>query len=237
MRGADFVTYGEESLDGEDLFETMVDSDMLGRDELAQKANIDPEARKSKDVAKLLGAIKDSPILVDSISKLKNKHVKWKLFPAKMCSVKWKLFLQLLLHIVFHLSQSWFCACTWYRLVAGVLFWYHLMSLVSDSNTVESELVLCLHLISPCSWGIVLIPACYLWYVLSDADFGLNTLDFDISLLSLVSDTNTVESELVLCSHMISMFIYHYSISSFFTFLIGTTHTLLSVMKEHVLHG
>ena len=32
----------------------MVDSDMLGRDEPAQKANIDPEARKSKDVAKLL---------------------------------------------------------------------------------------------------------------------------------------------------------------------------------------
>ena len=31
--------------------------DMLGRDELAQKANIDPKARKSKDVAKLLGAM------------------------------------------------------------------------------------------------------------------------------------------------------------------------------------
>ena len=30
---------------------------MLGRDELAQKANIDPEARKRKDVAKLLGAM------------------------------------------------------------------------------------------------------------------------------------------------------------------------------------
>ena len=30
---------------------------MLGREEVAQKANIDPEARKSKDVAKLLGAI------------------------------------------------------------------------------------------------------------------------------------------------------------------------------------
>ena len=57
MKGADFVTLGEESSDDEDLFETMVDSDMLGRDELVQKANIDPEARKSKDVAKLLGAI------------------------------------------------------------------------------------------------------------------------------------------------------------------------------------
>ena len=55
MKGADFVTLGEESSDDEDLFETMVDSDMLGRDEPAQKANIDPEARKSKDVAKLLG--------------------------------------------------------------------------------------------------------------------------------------------------------------------------------------
>ena len=57
MKGADFVTLGEESSDNEDLFETMVDLDMLGRDELAQKANIDPEARKSKDVAKLLGAM------------------------------------------------------------------------------------------------------------------------------------------------------------------------------------
>ena len=55
MKGADFVTLGEESSDNEDLFETMVDSDMLSRDELAQKANIDPEARKKKDVAKLLG--------------------------------------------------------------------------------------------------------------------------------------------------------------------------------------
>ena len=57
MEGADFVTLGEESSDNEDLFETMVDSDILGRDELAQKANSDPEARKSKDVAKLLGAM------------------------------------------------------------------------------------------------------------------------------------------------------------------------------------
>ena len=57
MKGNDFVTSGEESSDDEDLFETMVDSDMFGRDEPAQKANIDPEARKSKDVAKLLGAM------------------------------------------------------------------------------------------------------------------------------------------------------------------------------------
>ena len=57
MKGADFVTLGEESSDDEDLFETMADLDMLGGDELAQKANIDPEARKSKDVAKLLGAM------------------------------------------------------------------------------------------------------------------------------------------------------------------------------------
>ena len=57
MRGADFVTLGEESSDDEDLFESMVDSDMLGRDELAQKANIDPGARKSKGVAKLLGVM------------------------------------------------------------------------------------------------------------------------------------------------------------------------------------
>ena len=57
MKGNDFVTLGEESSDNEDLFETMVDADMLGRDETAQKANIDPEARKKKDVAKLLGAM------------------------------------------------------------------------------------------------------------------------------------------------------------------------------------
>ena len=57
LKKAEFVTSGEESSDDEDLFETMLDSDMLGRDEVAQKANIDPEARKSKDVAKLLGAI------------------------------------------------------------------------------------------------------------------------------------------------------------------------------------
>ena len=36
----------------------MVDADMLGRDETAQKANIDPEARKKKDVAKLLGTMR-----------------------------------------------------------------------------------------------------------------------------------------------------------------------------------
>ena len=57
LKKDEFVTSGEESSNDEDLFETMVDSDMLGRDEVAQKANIDPEARKSKDVAKLLGAI------------------------------------------------------------------------------------------------------------------------------------------------------------------------------------
>ena len=53
----DFVTSGEESSDNEDIFKTMVDEDMLGRDETAWKANIDPEARKKKDVAKLLGAM------------------------------------------------------------------------------------------------------------------------------------------------------------------------------------
>ena len=57
MKDDDFVTSGEESSDNEDIFETMVDTDMLGRDETAQKANIDPEARKKKDVAKLLGAM------------------------------------------------------------------------------------------------------------------------------------------------------------------------------------
>ena len=57
MKDDDFVTSGEESSDNEDIFKTMVDKDMLGRDETAQKANIDPEARKKKDVAKLLGAM------------------------------------------------------------------------------------------------------------------------------------------------------------------------------------
>ena len=64
--------------------------------------------------------------------------------------------------------------------------------------SLESKLVLCLHLISPHGWGIVLISA-------SVADFGLNTLDWGISLLlSLVSNANTDEFELVLCSCMIS---------------------------------
>ena len=58
MKDDDFVTSGEESSDNEDIFETMVDEDMLGRDETAQKANIGPEARKKKDVAKLLGAMR-----------------------------------------------------------------------------------------------------------------------------------------------------------------------------------
>ena len=57
LKKDEFVTSSEESSDHEDLFETMVDSDMLSNDEVAQKANTDPEARKSKDVAKLLGAI------------------------------------------------------------------------------------------------------------------------------------------------------------------------------------
>ena len=57
MKDTDFVTSGEESSDDDNLFESMVDSDMFGRDKPAQKANIDPEARKSKDVAKLLKAM------------------------------------------------------------------------------------------------------------------------------------------------------------------------------------
>ena len=55
MKDDDFVTSGEESSDNEDIFETMVDANMLGRDETAQKANTDPEARKKKDVAKIVG--------------------------------------------------------------------------------------------------------------------------------------------------------------------------------------
>ena len=57
MKDDDFVTSEEESSDNEDIFETMVDADMLDMDKTAQKANIDPEARKKKDVAKLLGAM------------------------------------------------------------------------------------------------------------------------------------------------------------------------------------
>ena len=64
--------------------------------------------------------------------------------------------------------------------------------------SLESKLVLYSCLISPHGWGIVLISA-------SLADFGLNTLDLDISfLLSLVSNANTDDFELVLCSCMIS---------------------------------
>ena len=58
MEGAELMTSGEEESDDEDLYETMVDTDMLGRDEPAKKkAKINPGARKSKDVAKLLGAL------------------------------------------------------------------------------------------------------------------------------------------------------------------------------------
>ena len=58
MEGVELVTSGEEESDADDLYETMVDADMLGRDESAKKkAKIDPGARKSKDVAKLLGAL------------------------------------------------------------------------------------------------------------------------------------------------------------------------------------
>ena len=55
MKDDDFVTSGEESSDNEDIFETMVDVDMLGREETAQKANIDPEARKKKRCGKIVG--------------------------------------------------------------------------------------------------------------------------------------------------------------------------------------
>ena len=58
MEGAELVTSGEEESDDEDLYEMMADVDMLGRDKPAKKkAKIDPGARKSKDVAKLLGAL------------------------------------------------------------------------------------------------------------------------------------------------------------------------------------
>ena len=60
MEGVELVTSGEEESDADDLYETMVDANMLGRDEPAEKkAKIDPGARKSKDVAKLLGGIVD----------------------------------------------------------------------------------------------------------------------------------------------------------------------------------
>ena len=58
MEGAELVTSGEEESHADDLYKTMVDTNMLGRDEPAKKkAKIDPGARKSKDVAKLLGAL------------------------------------------------------------------------------------------------------------------------------------------------------------------------------------
>ena len=58
MEGAELVTSGEEESDADDLYETMVDVDMLGRYEPAKKkAKIDPGAGKSKDVAKLLAAL------------------------------------------------------------------------------------------------------------------------------------------------------------------------------------
>ena len=76
------------------------------------------------------------------------------------------LFLQLSLYIGFHWSQVGFV------LVSDISSWLGycfdisiLLSLVSDANTVESELVLYLCLISPHGQGIVLISAYCLWYL------------------------------------------------------------------------
>ena len=95
-----------------------------------------------------------------------------------------------MLYIVFHLSQSWFCAHAWYLFAAGVLFWY--------------QLIVSVYLLLLLAWiHLILISAYCL--CLSVANFGLNTLDFDISLLlSLVSNAKTDDYELVLCSCMIS---------------------------------
>ena len=58
MEVVELVTSGEEESDDEDLYEMMVDADILGRDEPAKKkARIDSGARKSKDEAKLLGPL------------------------------------------------------------------------------------------------------------------------------------------------------------------------------------
>ena len=49
MEGAELVASGEEESDADDLYETMVDMDMLGRDEPAKKkAKIDPGQERVK---------------------------------------------------------------------------------------------------------------------------------------------------------------------------------------------
>ena len=55
MKTSDYVASGEEASD--DLFESMVDSNMLGRQEMPEREKLDPEASKANDVARLLKAL------------------------------------------------------------------------------------------------------------------------------------------------------------------------------------
>ena len=48
MSGADFVTLGEESSDDDDMFESMVDSDMLVRDGHTQKPTLTQRPERAK---------------------------------------------------------------------------------------------------------------------------------------------------------------------------------------------
>ena len=135
--------------------------------------------------------------------------------------------------------------------------------------TLESELVLFLHLISPHGWGIVWISSYYcLWYLmliqLSLSRFCAHTWYLLVAGVLFWYNVSGIWCQYswawvgfvlmpdislqlgycfdIICLWylmLISIFIYHYSISSFFHFFYWhNTYIIISnLMKEHVLHG
>ena len=102
------------------------------------------------------------------------------------------------------------------------------LSVVSDANTVEPELVLCSHLISPCGWGIVLIK--YLWYLMP---IQLSLSWFCAHAWYLLAAGVLFRYNLIIVSGIWCQYQCLFTtIQSplFFTFFTGTTHTLLSVI-------
>ena len=138
-------------------------------------------------------SIKDSPILVVS-----NSNVQ--------CKVKT---VSLILHFCYLLSFTWvrvgFVLVPDISLWLGYCFDISLLSLFIccwfwlQYTWFGYQLIVSVYLLLILAWiHLILISAYCL--CLSVADFGLNTLDFDISLLYLVSNAETDDYELVLCS-------------------------------------
>ena len=58
LKESDYLTSGEEASNDDNLFEMMCNTDMLGREmPPKKKTKVDEEAKKAKDVAKLLRAV------------------------------------------------------------------------------------------------------------------------------------------------------------------------------------